>query len=459
MFLYVLSVINLFLLVSSYRSHHSYFTNYKVSSRKLANDDDVWTVRRKIIRTAVSPIIRNNLKSKGRDILVRGDNQIESTKSANKDDTKTQFLITAGLLAVGILTLRLGGRVAFVKVLGLDFITDSGINQNLNDFLVYFQSLNGLQFVGYLFAWIVVKLSCFDSLTILLALASGILFGGLWQGTLAAVSCSTFSSLVCFSLSRYFYRDKAREEISKRPAFRAVDRACSKEGFKTVFVLRLSPILPIPIAAYSYLYGATSLAIPDFLLGTTLGSLKPYALDCYLGLVGKDIMAEANGVAPIYDNDLVLLGVFCVTVLVGTFVTQVASRTWDEMASAAGETGVAGEEADWKRMLGISDSDFPAWTNGPRTALEGAWLRVETVAKDECAVVAEEIKREEMNGLSPLSVMKGQSVDDKYPGNRTIRDYELELPDESNIGRYTTESLVFSFVLLSTLGRLVSDNR
>ena len=39
---------------------------------------------------------------------------------------------------------------------------------------------------------------------------------------------------------------------------------------------------------------------------------------------------------------------------------------------------------------------------------------------------------------------------------RQIFDYELEAPNESNLGRYTTESLVFSFVLLGSIGSMIS---
>ena len=85
------------------------------------------------------------------------------------------------------------------------------------------------------------------------------------------------------TMNRYFLREKSEIEIARRPAYRAVDRACAKEGFKTVFTLRLSPLLPIPIGAYNYLYGATSVSPLDFFAGISLGSVKPYLLDSYLG--------------------------------------------------------------------------------------------------------------------------------------------------------------------------------
>jgi hypothetical protein len=52
-----------------------------------------------------------------------------------------------------------------------------------------------------------------------------------------------------------------------------------EDGFKTVFVLRLSPILPIPTGAYPYIYGTSNLNPTTFAAGYFLGSLKPYLLD------------------------------------------------------------------------------------------------------------------------------------------------------------------------------------
>ena len=92
-----------------------------------------------------------------------------------------------------------------------------------------------------------------------------------------------FTYCTVLSIYRYFLREKSEIEIARRPAYRAVDRACAKEGFKTVFTLRLSPLLPIPIGAYNYLYGATSVSPLDFFAGISLGSVKPYLLDSYLG--------------------------------------------------------------------------------------------------------------------------------------------------------------------------------
>ena len=105
----------------------------------------------------------------------------------------------------------------------------------------------------FFLAWLGAKAFCLDFFTVILAFSSGVLFGGILQGTAVSVACSSGASLCVFLLARYFLREQTEKEIQRRPAFRAVERAVAREGFKTVFTLRLSPLLPIPIAAYNYL--------------------------------------------------------------------------------------------------------------------------------------------------------------------------------------------------------------
>ena len=58
---------------------------------------------------------------------------------------------------------------------------------------------------------------------------------------------------------------------AKNKRFAAIDRAISKNGFKFVVLLRLSPLLPL--AASNYLYGLTSVDLGRYVLGSWLGML------------------------------------------------------------------------------------------------------------------------------------------------------------------------------------------
>ena len=67
----------------------------------------------------------------------------------------------------------------------------------------------------------------------------------------------------------------------------------------------------------------------DFFAGISLGSIKPYLLDSYLGLFGKSLIDDPSG-GGMY-SDVVLFAFISVLILVGTFATEVATSTWEEI--------------------------------------------------------------------------------------------------------------------------------
>jgi uncharacterized membrane protein YdjX (TVP38/TMEM64 family) len=412
--------------------------------------DDVWSTRRKIVRTVVAPLIRQR-RAKTVD-AEPSTAMVETPVGLDKkprSDNKSAFLISALLVAVSALILRFGGRFAFVQMLGLDFMSDSDIKRQVDDFITYFRGLDAWQYAAFFGSWLVVKTLCIDALTIVLAVSSGVLFGGVLQGTVASVVCSSLASLACFLASRYVFREQAREQIQKRPVFRAVDRAVSKQGLKTVFTLRLSPLLPIPIAAYNYLYGASSVSIFDFIVGISLGSIKPYFLDSYLGIFGKSIIDNTAT----SDGDVILLVVVAVVVLVGTYATQIASQAWDEMQDeirelgeiADGDASPASSDTSLFGLLGIKDTDLPSWARDVKCSFQAAASRLETVISDEIAVVENEIA----GGTDVSWDVRGLPAE-VYPGNRTISPFEGKSL-EDNIKDYSIESTIFSLVFISKL--------
>jgi len=85
-------------------------------------------------------------------------------------------------------TLRVGGRAALVNGLGLDFMqSDPELMNQIDSFLNWCGSLGPvLEPAAFIAAWTFVKVFCFDAGGVVLALASGVLFGGVLQG--AAIS-------------------------------------------------------------------------------------------------------------------------------------------------------------------------------------------------------------------------------------------------------------------------------
>ena len=472
----------------------------------LATSDDakdIWTSRRKIARKTLQPVLKRILEKKQKAPLVATDSTAaQSDDGTKKKKTPAGLIVSAFLIAITAAVLRLGGRTAFVSLLGLDFIANSDIKDQVTDFVSSFNNMDEIIRYGAFFgAWLGAKALCVDAFTVILALSSGVLFGGIWQGAAVSVACSSLASLCVFLTARYYLREQTEQQIERRPAFRAVERAVAREGFKTVFTLRLSPLLPIPIAAYNYLYGVTSVSALDFLAGISLGSVKPYLLDSYLGLFGKSLLDDPTG-GGMY-SDAALFAFISVLILVGTFATEVAASTWeeiqveneeeerkrreglialglsvdpvvDEQKLTNGQAALA--DSQLFRMMGITTADvdkLPGWIKGIIGDIFSAQNRVNTVISDEVAAIEYEL----LEGIdlgwdcvarkgTALKVVEGGSTEGVdgvahlkyvYPGERSIYDFEKVLPSASNFKEYTYESLVFSFSLLGAVGKLLDS--
>ena len=182
-----------------------------------------------------------------------------------KSDSKAALSIAAFFVAAGAVLLRVGGRAALVSTLGLDFANDNPeLKENLDTFLNYAASLDTTTEAAlFILAWTAVKVFCFDAGGIVLAFASGILFGGVIQGAVFCALAATIGSSVAFGLAKLDtpVRKKALEIVEEYPYLRGIEKVVARDGLKAILVLRLSPILPIPIGMYNYVYGKCMVAM------------------------------------------------------------------------------------------------------------------------------------------------------------------------------------------------------
>ena len=123
-----------------------------------------------------------------------------------KSDGKTAVTLTAFAVAAGAIVLRIGGRAALVSAVGLDFMNENPDLQNqINQVLEVAETVDPLLKAGlFCVGWTFVKTLCFDAGGIVLAFASGILFGGVIQGAVMSAFGATVGSSVAFAL--YVYR-------------------------------------------------------------------------------------------------------------------------------------------------------------------------------------------------------------------------------------------------------------
>jgi uncharacterized membrane protein YdjX (TVP38/TMEM64 family) len=161
----------------------------------------------------------------------------------------------------------------------------------------------------------------------LLTLAAGAAFG-LFSGFVSVWLGATLGLALAFLVSRHFARRRVEDWIRSKPRFKAVDRAIAQEGWKIVFLTRLSPVFPFNFQNYAY--GLTRIAFWPYALASTVGIVPGTFLYVYLGSVGRSGLEAAAG-ENVQTLRLVLRIVGLVaTVLVTLYITRIATRALKE---------------------------------------------------------------------------------------------------------------------------------
>jgi uncharacterized membrane protein YdjX (TVP38/TMEM64 family) len=114
----------------------------------------------------------------------------------------------------------------------------------------------------------------------ILTLAAGFAYGPLW-GLAVASPASVAGATCAFILGRTVLRQWAARQVARSPRARALDAAVEREGFKLVFLLRLSPLLPFNVLNYAL--SLTRVSLGRYVLASATGMLPGTALYVYLG--------------------------------------------------------------------------------------------------------------------------------------------------------------------------------
>ncbi|MGB3654579.1 MAG: TVP38/TMEM64 family protein [Rivularia sp. (in: cyanobacteria)] len=164
----------------------------------------------------------------------------------------------------------------------------------------------------------------------LLTLKGGCLFGFLWGSVyvlIAAIIGATFAFLV----GRFISRDWVYQQIGNKPKFQAIDKAVAKNGFKIVFLTRLSPIFPFNLLNYAF--GITQVSLKDYILGS-IGMIPGTAMYVYMGSLIGDIAMNnpSNTINPETQYAHLLLRGFglITTIFVTFYVANVAKKALNE---------------------------------------------------------------------------------------------------------------------------------
>lgn len=192
------------------------------------------------------------------------------------------------------------------------------------------------------FAWIPVCLFFVPGM--ILSLSTGFAFD-----FLPAFSCTLIGATVgstCAALAgRYLARETVEDMLVSWPKFRAVDSAIGEDGFKVVFLLRLSPVLPFNVMNYAL--GTTGVPIVEYFFASLVGMAPGTAMFIYIGSTLRNLADALRGDLSGGDDDedsgsgtirmIALIIGLIATIVVTIFITVTAKKKLD---------GVVDEDAD-----------------------------------------------------------------------------------------------------------------
>lgn len=198
------------------------------------------------------------------------------------------------------------------------------VGEYLKQFLDWIRDLGPVGYALFIAAY--VAASVFFLPGSALTLGAGAVFG--LGGGFAAVSVgSTLGAAASFLVGRFLARDAIARKVAGNERFAAIDRAVGREGFKIVFLTRLSPVFPFNLLNYAY--GLTKVGFRQYVLASWLGMMPGTVLYVYLGTAAGDLAGAGSGAGSGWGTALKLVGLVA-TVAVTVVITRVARKALSE---------------------------------------------------------------------------------------------------------------------------------
>jgi len=209
------------------------------------------------------------------------------------------------------------------------------IRQWLEALEIYIQSLGALGPVLFGLAYVVATVLFIPASA--LTIAAGGLFG-LSSGFLVVFLGANLGALCAFLLARTYLRERVTQWAQAKPKFRSLDRAIGQQGFKMVFLTRLSPVFPFVLL--NYLLGLTAVGTGAYVLANLLGMLPGTFLFVYIGAAARDALAGQTSSTDFYQQILKYVGL-AATFAVVVLVTRTARKALREAEQSEEGSGVA----------------------------------------------------------------------------------------------------------------------
>src|SRR5713226_10085870 len=153
-----------------------------------------------------------------------------------------------------------------------------------------------------------------------LTLGAGAVFGVVLGSVCVSIS-ATLGATAAFLVGRYLARDAIARKLERNEKFAAIDRAVADEGWKIVFLTRLSPVFPFTLLNYAF--GLTRVKLGQYVLASWIGMIPGTVMYVYLG----SLVNVGAGHRQRTTGEWILYGVgLLATIVVTIFVTRLARK-------------------------------------------------------------------------------------------------------------------------------------
>jgi uncharacterized membrane protein YdjX (TVP38/TMEM64 family) len=194
----------------------------------------------------------------------------------------------------------------------------------VEDFGRWIAGLGPVAYVLFVAAYILVTVLMGPA--ILLTLTAGFVFG-LGPGFAVTLLGATGGCAASFLIARHLARERVARYAGGNPRYSAIDRAIGREGWRIVFLLRLSPLVPFVFS--NYFYGLTAIRFWPYVFASVTGMLPLAFLYVSFGAAARGALGEPAGPTGAWKWILVAAGVV-VTVIATLYARKIVKRAVEE---------------------------------------------------------------------------------------------------------------------------------
>ena len=172
-----------------------------------------------------------------------------------------------------------------------------------------------------------------------LTLVTGAIYG-VMAGTAIVSIGATTGACVAFLVGRFLVRGWIATKVTQNAKFGAIDEAMGLQGFKIVFLTRLSPVFPFNLLNYAY--GLTKVSFWKYALASWVGMLPGIIMYVYIGSAAARAAINqtgTDGVATETGKKILFYVGLAATVIVVVFVTRIARKVRKEAVPRRQDNG------------------------------------------------------------------------------------------------------------------------